>query len=234
VPAGGGVRLFSCGAKLRHCRITNNFCGKLGGGIIIQSSSKGVTIDSCIIQNNRTSFEKDGCNGGGLFCDTSKVTISNSTILGNTGRDGGGLFISYSSVSFHNCIIAKNKAEQFGGGLYIGKISPSDAITFNHCVVVSNEGNTNADSTGGAVYISTTGTNLVAKNSIFWMSKPQAFIGSVAVTYSFVQEPCAGMGNITDQPDPLFNSLTNNDFILKPGSPCIGKADDGKDMGLLF
>lgn len=200
----------------------------------MQSCLKGVTVYNCIIQNNRTSFTTEGCNGGGVFCDTSKAVFTNTTIIGNTGRNGGGMYVSYSSLSFHNCIIVKNKAQQLGGALYRGAISNTDTIRFDHSTIVSNEANTAAAGTGGALWTDTSGVAVVIKNSIFWNNNPDALKGSFEVTYSFVQEACAGTGNITDQPDPLFVSVESNNFMLKPQSPCIGKAEDGMDMGVIF
>jgi hypothetical protein len=46
---------------------------------------------------------------------------------------------------------------------------------------------------------------------------------------SFTPEP--GGGEIAA--DPMFNDVTNNDFSLRTGSPCIGAGVGGGDMGAL-
>ncbi len=54
-------------------------------------------------------------------------------------------------------------------------------------------------------------------------------------------EYCLILGNVSPdiergpgciQGDPMFRDPKNLDYRLKPGSPCIGKASDGGDIGV--
>lgn len=128
--------------------------GKQGGGVHIENS-QNVTIDHCIIQNNKTTEVSPNTNasvdigaGGGVFVsDKSHVTIQNgSTIQGNTGTRGGGIYTEHSTVEVKDSKIDRNTADDapekapnsnkgLGGGIY----SYESTLTVTDSTISGNE-----------------------------------------------------------------------------------------------
>ena len=137
---------------LKDLTIENNE-GKQGGGVHIENS-QNVTIDHCIIQNNKTTeVSKNGSDvsvgaGGGVFVsDNSHVTITDSKILDNTGTRGGGIYTEHSTVEvvekseIKNNIAtdvpsgASNSNKGLGGGIY----SFDSTLTVTDSTISDNE-----------------------------------------------------------------------------------------------
>jgi hypothetical protein len=79
-------------------------------------------------------------NGGGLYIDSSTVTMTSCVISSNIASgngDGGGLYIDSSTVTMTSCEISSNIASgngADGGGLYID----SSTVTMTSCEISSN------------------------------------------------------------------------------------------------
>jgi len=69
-----------------------------------------------------------GGNGGGIYCSSSFLTISNNTITGNTATHGyGGIYCSSSSPTISNCIITSNNGSY---GIYCSSDSSNPQIKY--------------------------------------------------------------------------------------------------------
>jgi len=68
-----------------------------------------------------------GGNGGGIYCSSSFLTISNNTITGNTASYGGGIYCSSSSPTISNCIITSNNGSY---GIYCSSDSSNPQIKY--------------------------------------------------------------------------------------------------------
>ena len=127
--------------------------GTQGGGVHIENS-QNVTIDHCIIRDNKTTeVSKNGSDvsvgaGGGVFVsDKSHVTITDSQILDNTGTRGGGIYTEHSTVEvvekseIKNNIAtdvpsgASNSNKGLGGGIY----SFDSTLTVTDSTISGNE-----------------------------------------------------------------------------------------------
>lgn len=127
--------------------------GKQGGGVHIENS-QNVTIDHCIIRDNKTTeVSKNGSDvsvgaGGGVFVsDKSHVTITDSEIRNNTGTRGGGIYTEHSTVEvvekseIKNNIAtdvpsgASNSNKGLGGGIY----SFDSTLTVTDSTISGNE-----------------------------------------------------------------------------------------------
>jgi hypothetical protein len=102
-----------------------------GGGIEVYNVS--LTVDQCVIQNNRTGNGNSyGGRGGGIEVRYGTLTITNSTITGNStgngastptspdtatfGGFGGGIAIEESSATINNCVISDNRTGEGSTG----------------------------------------------------------------------------------------------------------------------
>ena len=138
---------------LLHGLIIENNEGKQGGGVHIENS-QNVTIDHCIIRDNKTTevgkTNADvsvGAGGGVFVSDNSHVTITDSKILGNTGTRGGGIYVDNSTVVVEEkSEIKKNIATEIpsdspslnmglGGGIY----SFDSTLTVTDSTISGNE-----------------------------------------------------------------------------------------------
>jgi len=153
--------------------------------------------------------------GGGVFCASSDVFLTNCVITDNTVYtnsngsaigSGGGVY----GGTLYNCVVASNSAAAVGGGAI--------ASTLYNCTVTGNH----ADRRGGGVY------NTAATNSIVY--------SNVAVLpyndYDLAQfdhsctapMPTNGVGNTTNE--PLFVNYLAGDMRLLGTSPCIDAGDN--------
>lgn len=127
--------------------------GKQGGGVHIENS-QNVTIDHCIIRDNKTTEVSEngsdvsvGAGGGVFVSDKSHVTITYSQILDNTGTRGGGIYTEHSTVEvvekseIKNNIAtdvpsgASNSNKGLGGGIY----SFDSTLTVTDSTISDNE-----------------------------------------------------------------------------------------------
>ena len=126
--------------------------GKQGGGVHIENS-QNVTIDHCIIRDNKTTEVSEngsdvsvGAGGGVFVSDKSHVTITDSQILDNTGTRGGGIYTEHSTVEVKDSKIDGNTADDvpekapnsnkgLGGGIY----SFDSTLTVTDSTISGNE-----------------------------------------------------------------------------------------------
>ena len=229
---GGG--LYRCHGPIENNTISGNSAG-WGGG-----------LDDCdgIIEGNTVSRNEAEDNGGGFYyCDG---TVENNTITENSASQyGGGLFRCDARVETN--IIMANTAG-FGGGL-----DECDGNIFSNLIArnsADHSGGGLANCNGGYA------NNTIAENSaargggladcegtmrncIVWgntaPSGPQTAGGSLLVTYSCIQNwSGGGTGNTNDNPnfmdpdgpDNNPGAYADNDYRLKPNSPCVDAGDN--------
>ena len=125
--------------------------GGTNGGIHIENS-KDATIDSCTIQDNKTTgVSKNGTDvslgaGGGVYVRDSALAIKASTIQGNTATRGGGVYADHSTVNINKSTLQNNKADDVpsdapasnkgvGGGIY----SFDCTLTITDSTITGNE-----------------------------------------------------------------------------------------------
>ena len=137
--------------------------GTQGGGVHIENS-QNVTIDHCIIRDNKTTEVSEngsdvsvGAGGGVFVSDKSHVTITDSQILDNTGTRGGGIYAASGvTVTSKNTKFLGNTANS-GGGILLYLNSSAD---LNNSEVSGNK----ATGNGGGVYVYDATCSLTASN----------------------------------------------------------------------
>lgn len=139
------------GMSVNNSEITNN--GSVGetGTDSVSTLDVGGGLD--FISNttfNVNNLTLDNChsgNGGGIYIQSSKGTISNSTITNNrASRNGGGIWTYLTNVKFSNVTLSENEA-QYGGGIYI--LGVSSNAEFNNIKVTKNKATVGS---GGGIY----------------------------------------------------------------------------------
>jgi len=196
-----------------------------GGGIFIASllnQLEGeVIIRNNLIENNKA-ISPTYNDGGGITVNgwddpNFYAYIISNKIIGNvadtaiTGSTGGGLILYNTHAYVENNIIAYNIAYEAAGidNSNLGGNSSTyyinNTICYNHAV-------------GEAGGISTFRLGQIL-NCIVWGNSSPQFSSSyvTSITYSDVEEPYTGDGNITEEP----NFLDSTFFLLNGTSPCI-------------
>jgi len=202
---GGGI-FYAGDGTLSRVVITDNECSQYGGGIYLTRSN--ARVEYCAVTSNRAS------SGGGIYCTAEcEPTLLYTVIADNFAHTGGGMLLHrYSVVALENCTLARNRADSLAGGLF--------------CVWAS----------GGVLH-----------NTIFWDNQPGQIVfhpsyaaNSVSAAYCDFQggqdsvqtnengELIWGDGNFDN--DPLFLESDDNDYHLRPGSPCVDTGDPGSQQ----
>ena len=210
---GGGMYL----GTATNCTFTGNSAAAYGGG-----GMAGGTATNCTFAGNTAAY------GGGM---TGGTAAHCTFVRNSTTQDGGGMCGGIAS----NCIFVRNSTMRQGGGMCEG--------TATNCVFAQNA----ATHSGGGMYhgiamnCTFTGNSAeygggtcegTATNCIFWQNGSTDMFGT-SVSYSCLDSPEAGTGNITG--DPLFADEQRDDFSLAAGSPCInaGTAINSPDTDIL-
>lgn len=158
--AGGNVSVFVSGGgtggldgfRLRNGRGTSQstpVSGHYGGGVFVLSSSG--LIANCEITSNRAQPGAGFGGGGGIFAQSSQVTIVGNSIHDNAATRGGGIYLYQSSGTLSGNSVSANAVSAStqpaaGAGIYLEactNVSLADAII---------QGNTGATN-GGGVYV---------------------------------------------------------------------------------
>ncbi len=249
---GGGVSGIVVGSPvppasptIEDCRILGNTAFR-GGGVAADA-----TIVRTVIHDN-TSV---GGNGGGVF---GAFRMRDCVLAENwaTQGNGGGAAIEGGAAKIERCSFYENKSYHgaFGGGLYVG---PDGGGRVQRSVFAVNDAHsTDVPANGGAVYadalsaglvidrctivdnevgIGTTGGvfgPVVITNSILyenWGTPSEGQLGGGAqATYSDVEHGAPGLGNFDAPPSFVAGYLSEHDYHLKPGSPCIDAGDPSR------
>lgn len=112
--SGGGVVSLG-GVTLSGVTLSGNTARTLGGGMALGSTGfpSATTITGTTISGN-TATSLTGV-GGGIYVDSSALTVSRSTLIGNAApASGGGIFVTFSSVVLTNDTLTNNSAGRGG------------------------------------------------------------------------------------------------------------------------
>lgn len=133
---------------------------------------------------------------------------------------GGGVRIWASHPIIRNCLIYGNTSWD-GGGI---TCSSASGALIEGCTITGN-----GASVGGGLFLSSSSAATVIRDCVVWgntaTNGPAISGAPVTVAYSCVESGWSGAGNIAA--DPMLAS----DYSLLAGSPCIGAASGGADMG---
>jgi len=223
VNGGGAYRCFNLGGAaciIDGFTITGGYTLDEGGGIYCSDMTPLVT--NCIFIGNAANDgggmhegvathcmflnNSAGDNGGGRHSGMA----NNCLFFGNSATNGGGMYYSMAN----NCVFSGNSAVNDGGGIYFS--------TANNCTFVGNT----ADS-GGGLFFST------ANNCIAWSNEATssgANLYSTDAYYTCAPDVINGTNNcITNH--PAFVNITNGNYRLQVGSPCINAGDNSEAVG---
>lgn len=204
----------------------------LDGFVITGGNAKGPS---------ESSFHK----GGGLYCKSGSLTLSNCVLKSNSGIQGGAVCILEGNPLMFNCIFGENYSVDQGGAVYSSKgsqlmyncVFASNYATekggglyneYNSPIITNCTFSRNYAYSGGGIYCEK--STPIVKNCILWdnssrygkLEPSQIYAVEATVEYSCIQgltESLQAKHNINL--DPGFGDAENNNFTLKEKSPCI-------------
>jgi hypothetical protein len=158
--------------------------------------------------------------GGGVWCESPNVVVSNCVFTGNSAVSGAGAYLG----TMNRCTFTGNSATSAGAGVVSGVLNNCKLVnnveswagaayycTLNNCTIVSN-------SPHGAV-----GGTL--NNSILYYNGIDAWSDTwLAVNYCCTGNSQWGPGNMTNA--PAFRDLAAGDLRLGSNSPCINSGNN--------
>lgn len=173
----------------------------------------------------------------------SNVKIQNMTITSGSSENGGGVFCDSSTVTIENCRVIDNNAytlnygvpnppPSYGGAFYLTD-TPNNNISVKSSIVLSNFANI-----GETAYVQDGTLSFNACTLLeYAMSNYETYGDTISLTNCIISS--ANTGNSTfdfccsynsgDLPgsnnlniDPMFVDAANGDYHLQKGSPCIG------------
>lgn len=228
--AGGAFYMIGAGAStfFQRCTIASNICRINGGGLYVQSASE-VVLDNCRIDANQA---QGGANtgGGGIFT-RANLFLTNCIVRNNSATQGAGTcaYMDTPYFSLFNSLVANNVSAN-GGAVY-----GVNQSTGTYVIVNSTIASNYTVGSGGAGGFSILGISAMVevRNSIVYHNIRADSAAKNNYTFSdglglkrFYQSatfpfPTSydGGGNTTN--DPMFRSVTDGNFKLLNGSPCI-------------
>lgn len=184
------------------------------GGFKIQNSD--VTIVSTGIRQNSA-----GTGDGGGICaagDDGKINLYLEKVFVGGNRavnSGGGLQLLNTKTTIVNSVIANNRTESNVANAMM-LLKDDEVIIINSTIADNNP--------DGDQAILIEDGKITIKNSIMWnnalnlQADPECE-DCFDVTYSDIEQPTAGVGNISE--DPMFVDAIARNFRLRKNSPCI-------------
>ncbi len=190
---GGAIRLYSqgtssiCSPVIDKCIFDNNYTIHGHGGAINSTGSYNVPIitNTVFTQNQAGVSSTYLTNGGAIFNQSQKASISNSVFEGNLAAGGGGgIYNLNDDPKILNSTFFNNKADT-GGAIENTNSNPkiTNCIIWENSTSIQNQ--------------SITYQNTTAKKAA---STPD-------ITYTDIKGGYTGVGNINE--DPLFTDATN-------------------------
>jgi parallel beta-helix repeat protein/predicted outer membrane repeat protein len=186
-------------------------------GIYLSNSNS--TIRNCILEDNKWH---------GIYCINSEPVIENCVFRGNVGSLGGGIYSDYANPQIRNCLFDGNTATR-GGAIYAWE---NLFLMVENCTFVNNS----ADSSGGAIWFSSSASESGVYNSLFAFNKGGGAITLASSSYSLYLYCCDIYGNVGGDwvdsiasqfgiegnfsHDPLFCDFPSGNYLLTANSPC--------------
>jgi len=188
-------------------------------GIRFYDANWNSQLSYCRIEWGYANGEGSDRDGGGIYCDASRQTISFNTISRNTAEgSGGGIYIYSHYGSIVNNTISHNYAEFSGGGICCERSSPD---------IIDNIVNNNyAESNGGGILLSSSSpivkSNIITNNQGWWGGGICDFGASPPIINNVINNNSAYQGGAIycSAANPLIrnNTVYSNYALRGPGA----------------
>ncbi len=207
INAGGGIYMDGSAGMIKNVMV-NHCTGPLGGGVAIINSS-ALLYNLQIVDNNEAASGSYGVAGGGLYVNTSRVTMKGGFIGHNRALMGGGVFSFQSRLEMINVSVDANEGEE-GAGLHLA--NSSYPVNVDSCRFVGN------------LAIASTATRPSAGAGVFSYGCTSTFRKCIFDNNLNVNGPGGNMACKDSQTD-LFDSTFLNGQAFDGGALFIKRSD---------
>lgn len=244
-PAGGIVCNETHATFTRVAILGNTGYGGKGGGMGVVEYSD-VRLEDCIFEENESYGHIGEGLGGGLYCESSTLSLSEVVFRQNSSDLGGGMACVYASASMQTVTFEQNGAGGgWGGGLYLQHSSPTmwnitfhgndnyhsdfeeylghghSLVCVDHSIPALHECIIAFDAVGVGIYSDATSSPLLYCCDIY---------GNAGGPFGGAMIDVIGIdGNFSA--DPLFCDPEGSDLRVSADSPC---APGNSECGLLI
>ncbi|MCO5229711.1 MAG: T9SS type A sorting domain-containing protein [Chitinophagales bacterium] len=172
-------------------------CGNGSSVMINENVNSNALLDGFVIQSGTSDSV-----GGGILNINSQAHFNNIVFNNNQAKKGGAVANLLSNTHFSNIIFHENEAQGEGGAIF------DSAATTQILSATFFQNN----ALNGSLLSQKDGSTLIMGNSISWGNSANEWFSSGSasskmVTYSMLQSPLNGIGNIIDI-DPKFTNPT--------------------------
>lgn len=231
-----GAGIYSMGIDMRQTDVVGNVAllpAELASGLgVFTDPTSFSTVTDCTISGHEGMGQGIGVRGG----DFSQCQITGNRAVGPLPSSGGGAF----AANLVQCTVEDNQAHQTGSANPISDGGGIASCNAARCRIFDNSADQGGGASASSLVHCTVSLNTATNGStgggvlgggtmdscIVWDNQPQDAENATADFSNVGTGLVGGLGNITT--DPMFWQPLNEDFYLRPGSPCI---DSGNPLG---
>jgi serine protease len=185
-----------------------------GGGSVVAAAS----ISSGTVFDGFTIIDGDASYGGGMYINSSTLTVSSCVFQSNNASNGGGMYIVDASPTVNSCTFDNNTADTRGAGIFC--MSDSAPLIVNN-IIVNNTLSGLSPVGGGGIYSNSSSSptiinNTIASNTAEGRGAGIYFVNtSTTITNNIIYDNQAtidGGGVYCSTPSPTleYNDVTSN------------------------
>ena len=228
---GAGINVAGRSALvLRNMVEANRGHSDHGGGIYVSTAETEVADN--VVRGNEIGVTVKYGWGGGVLIGGVPAKLHGNVITGNYApTHGSGVFWDEGATgTMREDILFANGCssdQRSGAALYVDGGAAPSVVTLEHVTIAGHDCRFTAPA--GAAILVEARSKLTVRDSILWGNSRD--FETLGASFTIENSITTEKGKNNRAADPLFVDAAKGDFHLKPGSPAIGAASKGANLG---